>query len=74
MTHDSAKLVDIILFSATQNTAFSIFIVDAAESLRRRKFAEVQINIEIEHQYLVIVLHNGYIGSRGKGYLTTIIA
>ena len=28
---------------------------------------EVQIDVEIEHQHLTIVLHNGGIGSRGKG-------
>ena len=28
---------------------------------------EVQIDVEIEHQHLTIVLHNGCIGSRGKG-------
>ena len=46
------------LFRATQNTAFGIFIVETAESLRRRRFSEVKIDIEIEHQHLAVVLHN----------------
>ena len=54
------------LLRTAQDTTFGIFIVETLPALAVFG-TEVQIDIEIEHQHLAIVLHNGGIGSRGKG-------
>ena len=56
----------VLLFSTTQNTAIFIFVVDTFPALVVLG-TEVQIDIEIEHQHLAVVLHNGCVVRRCKG-------
>ena len=54
------------LFRTTQDTIFGIFIVETLPTLGVLR-SKIEVDIEIEHQHLTIVLHNGCIGSRGNG-------
>ena len=53
------------LFRTTQDTIFFVLIVDTFPIFAALG-TEIEIDVEIEHQYLAIVLHNGCVGSRGK--------
>ena len=53
------------LFCTTQDTIFFIFVVYLLTGIAVLG-TEIEIDVEIEHQYLAIVLHNGCVGSRGK--------
>ena len=53
------------LFTATQNTAFGIFVVETLPTLVMLG-SKVKIEVEIEHQHLAIVMHDGGVGCRSK--------
>ena len=46
------------LFRTTQDTIFFIFVVYSLTGIATLG-TEIEIDVEIEHQYLAIVLHNG---------------